>query len=97
MRKIVVSTFVTLDGVMEAPQNWSLQFWNDEHGKYAYDLLFASDALLMGRETYEGFASAWPSRTDGFADRINHLPNSQLAVLPGISHLAQVYRTDWLL
>jgi dihydrofolate reductase len=82
MRKIVVSVYTTLDGVMEAPEQWSGQFWNEEHGKYARDLLFASDALLMGRVTYEVFAASWPFRTpaddgpgaEGTVDRINSLP-----------------------
>ena len=76
MRKIIVSEFVSLDGVMEAPHKWHFQFWHDEMGQYKLDELFASDALLLGRVTYQGFASAWPSMTDeaGFADRMNNLP-----------------------
>ena len=64
MRKVIVSEFVTLDGVMEAPDKWSFQFWNEEIGKYKLDELFASDALLLGRVTYKIFADAWPSLTD---------------------------------
>jgi len=64
MRKIIVSEFVTLDGVMEAPDKWSFQFWNEEAQKYKFDELFASDALLLGRVTYQIFADAWPSLTD---------------------------------
>lgn len=76
MGKVVVSEFVTLDGVMHAPHEWSFPFWNDEIAKFKFDELFASDALLLGRVTYEGFAAAWPSQTDeqGYADRINNLP-----------------------
>ncbi len=76
MRKIVVSTFVTLDGVMEAPQTWSSDFQSEDTQQTALDLLLASDALLLGRRTYEGFAAAWPGRQDamGFADRINAMP-----------------------
>ncbi len=76
MRKVVVTEYMTLDGVMEAPQEWSFQFWNEEAAKFKFDELFASDALLLGRVTYQGFASAWPSVTDedGFADRMNSLP-----------------------
>ncbi len=78
MRKLVVSTYVTLDGVMEGPDKWMggihFQLWNDEMTKYAGDLLFASDALLLGRVTYQGFAEAWPSRDGEFADRMNNLP-----------------------
>ncbi len=76
MRKVIVSEFVSLDGVMEAPDQWHFPFFNEEAGKYKFDELFASDALLLGRVTYEGFAAAWPSMTDeeGFADRMNSLP-----------------------
>jgi dihydrofolate reductase len=75
MRKLVESTFVTLDGVISSPQEWGPPYWDDEHATYARDLLFAADALLLGRETYEGFAQAWPSRTgDEYSDRINSLP-----------------------
>jgi dihydrofolate reductase len=77
MRKIIVSTMMSLDGVEENPQNWSFDYWNDEIGKYASDQLFASDALVMGRITYEAFAEAWSSRAgnnDPFTDRINAMP-----------------------
>ena len=73
MRKVIVTEFLTLDGVMEAPNEWSFPYRSDEAGQFKYDELFASDALLLGRVTYEGFAAAWPSMTDeqGFADRMN--------------------------
>ena len=75
MRKLVESTFVSLDGVISSPQDWSPPYWNDEHADYARKLLFSADALLLGRVTYEGFAEAWPPRAgDEFADRINGLP-----------------------
>lgn len=84
MRKVIVSMFVTLDGVMEDPGGaekfkhggWTLPYWDEEIGKFKFAELFASDALLLGRVTYQGFADAWPSRTDeaGFADRMNSLP-----------------------
>ncbi len=53
-----------------------MPYWNEEIGKFKLDELFTSDALLMGRVTYQGFAAAWPSRTDpqGFAERMNNLP-----------------------
>lgn len=74
MRKLVESTFVTLDGAIESPQEWSPPYWDDEHADYARKLLLAADALLLGRATYEGFVQAWPSRTGDYADRINSLP-----------------------
>ena len=60
---------------MENP-SWTGHYWNDEIAKFKLDELFESDALLLGRVTYEGFAKAWPSMTDeqGFADRMNSLP-----------------------
>src|SRR6266496_4029718 len=74
MSKLVESTFMTLDGVIESPQEWSPPYWDEEHANYAHDLLFAADALLLGRKTYEGFVQAWPSRTGDFSDRINGMP-----------------------
>ena len=81
MRKIVVSEFVSVDGVMEDPGGaegyehggWTFPYWNDELAAFKSEELFASDALLLGRVTYQGFAAAWPERTDdgGFADRMN--------------------------
>jgi dihydrofolate reductase len=74
--KIVVTQFITLDGVIEAPNEWSFPYWNDNIAKLKLDELMAADAHLLGRVTYEGFAAAWPDRTDeaGFADRMNNLP-----------------------
>jgi dihydrofolate reductase len=76
MRKIIVSTQMTLNGVEENPQNWSFDYFNEEFMAYASDQLNATDALIMGRVTYEAFAEAWSSRAgaDAFADRINALP-----------------------
>jgi dihydrofolate reductase len=74
MRRVVESTFVTLDGVISDPQNWSPPYWDDEHAAYAQKLMTPADALLLGRETYEGFAQAWPGRTGDYADRINRMP-----------------------
>ena len=76
MRRVVVSTFVTLDGVMEAPETWSFDFHDEENMKDSLQLLLDAEALLLGRTTYDGFAEAWPSREDpmGFADKINKMP-----------------------
>ncbi len=75
MRKLVESTFVTLDGRISNPQDWSPPYWDDEHNAYASKLLFAADVLLLGRATYEGFVQAWPSRSgDPYTDRINAMP-----------------------
>jgi dihydrofolate reductase len=76
MRKIVVTEFITVDGVIEEPQKWSFPYWNDEIAKFKNDELAAADALLLGRTTYDGFAKAWPGRKDeeGFAERMNSYP-----------------------
>jgi len=84
MSKLVVSEFVTLDGVMEDPGGsegferggWAFQFERGPEGdKFKLDELLAADAMLLGRKTYEGFATAWPDRTDeaGFADKMNSM------------------------
>jgi len=82
LRKIVVSEFVTLDGVMEDPGGsegterggWAFRFNRGSEGdKFKFDELVASDALLLGRTTYQAFAGAWPSRTDEFADKMNNI------------------------
>jgi len=84
MRKVVATEYVTLDGIFDDPGGgdgtqhggWSFQFWNEEAAKFKYDELFASDALLLGRVTYEGFAKAWPTMTGTgeFGERMNSLP-----------------------
>jgi dihydrofolate reductase len=76
MRRVVVTEYVSLDGVFDEPGNWSFPFWSEEAFQFKYDELFASDAQLLGRLTYEGFAKAWPTMSDdvGFADRMNGMP-----------------------
>lgn len=76
MRKLLVVCEIALDGVIHRPQDWSPRFWSDALTTHARDLLFTADALLLGRETYEVFAEAWPTRTDdlGIAQRFNELP-----------------------
>lgn len=76
MSKLVVTEFITLDGVIEAPETWSFDYFDDEVGKFKYEELLATGAHLLGRTTFDGFAAAWPDRTDeqGFAQRMNSLP-----------------------
>jgi dihydrofolate reductase len=76
MRKIVATEYVTLDGVMDEPGVWSGPFFSHEAAKFKYDELFASDVLLLGRVTYEGFAKAWPTMegTGDFGERMNSMP-----------------------
>src|SRR5437879_10133599 len=85
MAKLVVSEFISVDGVMEDPGGseksprggWAFQFNRGEEGdKFKLDEVTSADALLLGRKTYEGFAAAWPGRTDeaGFAEKMNSMP-----------------------
>jgi dihydrofolate reductase len=77
MRRIVWSEYISLDGVVDEPGEWSLPYFSDDLAKYKYDELFASDALLLGRITYEAFAAAWPTMEEiegDFAVRMNALP-----------------------
>ena len=75
MRKVIVSEFVSLDGVAENPA-WTFQFGSEEQEKYKFDELFACDAFLLGRVTYQGFAAAWPQMkgTGEYGKRINSMP-----------------------
>ena len=84
MRRIVVSEFMSVDGVMEDPGGaegfdrggWAFQFDRGSEGdKFKLDEVMDAEAMLLGRVTYEGFAAAWPERTDdaGFADKMNSM------------------------
>ena len=83
MGRIVVTEFVSLDGVMEGPAGddgfvrgaWSFEIdRGDEGDKFKLDETVQAEALLLGRRTYEGFAAAWPSREGEFADKFNNMP-----------------------
>lgn len=84
MRKIIVTEFITLDGVMEAPGGketdhphggWQSKYMHPDSGKYKVEELAGMGALLLGKNTYEAFAAYWPNQTGaGFADPINRLP-----------------------
>jgi dihydrofolate reductase len=69
MRKLVVTEFVSLDGVIENP-GWSLQFMGEEQQKYKFDELSASDALLLGRTTYEELAAQWPHLSEQYGEYV---------------------------
>lgn len=73
MRRVINSTYMTLDGVVQDPQHWTFDYRSDDAAQYAHDLLFSCDAVIMGRRTYEGFVEVWPNLTDetGMADRMN--------------------------
>lgn len=83
--RLVVTEFVTLDGVMEDPGGaektptggWAFRFDRGSEGdRFKFEELMAADVQLLGRRTYEGFAAAWPQMTDevGFAERMNSMP-----------------------
>jgi dihydrofolate reductase len=82
VRKLIVSEFVTLDGVMEAPggepghphTGWVFDFLGPEQEQYKLEETLEAEALLIGRVTYEGFAEAWPKRSGQFADKMNAMP-----------------------
>jgi dihydrofolate reductase len=82
MGRIVVTEFISLDGVVEAPggedfkhPNWAFSFDRGEDGeRFKIDEALGADALLLGRKTYEGFAAAWPERDGEFADKFNSMP-----------------------
>jgi dihydrofolate reductase len=83
MRRVVAAEYLSLDGVTEDPgpageyehRGWTVPYWDDDIAKWQTDQLFASDALLLGRVTYEEFVASWPLRSgDPFTDRMNSLP-----------------------
>jgi dihydrofolate reductase len=79
LRKVIVTEFISLDGVIGEPQNWSFPYWGDDIAAFKNAELFGddtmagSDTMLLGRVTYEGFAQAWPGRkgADPFSTRFN--------------------------
>jgi dihydrofolate reductase len=73
VRRIINSTYVSLDGVIEHLEKWHFDYLDDDADRFGWEQLAASDALLMGRLTYEGFAEVWPEREDDYADKINSM------------------------
>jgi dihydrofolate reductase len=75
MGKLTVTSFITLDNVVQDPHLWSGKFQSEDTGELNDAVLRDADALLLGRVTYEGFAAAWPSRSgDPFSDKFNAMP-----------------------
>src|ERR1700704_4018175 len=98
MADVVVSEFVTLDGVFEDPGRaekfdrggWAFRYdRGPDGGKFKLQELMSAEAMLLGRVTYEGFAAAWPSRTDedGFAEKMNGVPKYVVS--------SMLERADW--
>src|SRR5262245_12714917 len=76
MRKIVAGIFLSLDGVMEAPDKWHFPYWNDEMGQIVEAGMAESDAMLLGRVTYQEFASFWPNANPEEIPVANHMNNT---------------------
>ena len=82
MRTLIVTEFVSLDGVVEAPggepthpqAGWTLQYRAPESSAFKLQETLDAQSLLLGRVTYEGFAAAWPTMSDAFADKMNSMP-----------------------
>jgi dihydrofolate reductase len=77
MKKVTAGLFVSLDGVTESPEKWQLPYFNDEMGEAVGTAMAAADAMLLGRVTYQEFASYWPgvsSEDQPFADYMNNSP-----------------------
>ncbi len=77
MRKLIAYEYVTLDGVMEAPENWQFPYFSKDFEEFNREQILSFDASLLGRVTYEIFASYWPTQTNnefGLADKINNAP-----------------------
>ena len=88
MGKLVVTSFITLDNVVEDPHLWSGAYQSEDTGQYNSDVLAEADAMLLGRVTYEGFAAAWPSRSgDLFSDKFNAMPKHVVS--------STLERADW--
>jgi dihydrofolate reductase len=74
MRKIIAGLFISLDGVVEAPEKWTGPYFNDQVGQAVGTLMAANDAMLLGRVTYQGFAAAFGGQSGGMADQMNNTP-----------------------
>src|SRR5688500_5397542 len=73
MRKIVSGLFVSLDGVVESPEKWHFPYMNEEMGAAVMAMQAEADTLLLGRITYESFASVWPHQSGDLADQLNNI------------------------
>jgi dihydrofolate reductase len=75
MRKIVANFFISLDGVVEAPDQWHFPYFNDEMGQAVGTAMNDADAMLMGRKLYQEWAEYWPKQggEEPFADHINNI------------------------
>ncbi|MEO5877393.1 MAG: dihydrofolate reductase family protein [Streptosporangiaceae bacterium] len=74
MRKIIAGLFISLDGVVEAPETWHFPYFNEEMGKAVSSQMAEADTVLLGRTTYDVFAAHWPHQTGELADLLNNIP-----------------------
>ena len=74
--RLVATEYLSLDGIFDEPRRWSFPFFNEEAAQFKSRELEATDALLLGRKTYEGFAAAWPTMegTGEFGVKMNYVP-----------------------
>jgi dihydrofolate reductase len=90
MRKLAASFFISLDGVVEAPQNWHFPYFNDEMGAVVGDAIAASDTFLLGRRTYEEWSAFWPHQ-DAAANPMATAMNET----PKVVVSTTLERVDW--
>lgn len=81
MGKIVAGLFMSLDGVIESPDQWHFPYWSDEMGEVVGGQLATSDAMLLGRITYEGFAAYWPQQSEDENEMAGFMNNTQKYVV----------------
>jgi dihydrofolate reductase len=83
--RLVATEYLTLDGVFEEPGTWSFPYFDEQAAQFKFDELRASDALLLGRRTYDGFAAAWPTMKDtgDFGVKMNSMPKYVVTSTPG--------------
>ncbi len=89
MRKIVANLFVSLDGVVEAPETWTGPYFTDDIGQMIGSEMAQADTLLMGRGTYQTFAASFAGRSGGMADQMNGIPKIVVFDNSGYGRLAE--------
>jgi len=82
-RTVVASTYVSLDGVIQLDGDWHFKYFDADAGAFATEVAFAADAMVMGRDTYDLFAAAWPNVKDEFGDHMNNMPKYVATSRPG--------------
>jgi dihydrofolate reductase len=90
MRRLVVSEYVTLDGIVESPEQWQFPYLSPDVAEFIQTQIAGFETLLLGRRTYDVFAAAWPSRTNnefGVADKLNRMPKFVVSTT--------LQRVDW--